>query len=214
MRKKNYFESSAPEFYRRYSSALDTFYSRSVPINDLSLYSDCIVLVVQGSVDEWYDGEVASDVLIATHGAGSLVGLAHMVGPNAALPLSYDTTPNFQARATQAGHFLEMLDRNKQLMRMVIEQMYYATTSLATKMAERDRLRVSQRIFGEIRRLAQRGFAEHVGDQYRLSLPKQTLGRLAGCSREAAGRSVRALQERGIIVCERSTIYISDELVD
>lgn len=113
-----------------------------------------------------------------------------------------------QVASMPASQFKSMVMEKPEMLMDVCSQLYDRLSSVTRKVGDFAFLDIPSRIVSVIQDLVHASFAVKTNEGTLLPVTRQDLGRLAGCSRETAGRVLKMLEEEGLVSCSGRNITV------
>lgn len=113
-----------------------------------------------------------------------------------------------QVASMPTSQFKSMVMERPELLMDVCSQLNDRLSSATRKVGDFAFLDIPSRIVSVIQDLVHASFAVKTSEGTLLPVTRQDLGRLAGCSRETAGRVLKMLEEEGLVSCSGRNITV------
>lgn len=113
-----------------------------------------------------------------------------------------------QVASMPTSQFKSMVMEKPEMLMDVCGQLNDRLNSVTRKVGDFAFLDIPSRIVSVIQDLVRASFAQKTNEGTLLSLTRQDLGRLAGCSRETAGRVLKMLEDEGLVRCSGRNITV------
>ncbi len=173
-------------------------------------HSDTVVIVISGRVKVFTSAEDGTEVVLALHGPGALLGeLAVIDGkPHSASVKTFETTEILAVRFREFTAFLQAHPRTMWLLMRI----------LTGRLRDADRKRIEFGVYDTLNRVARRlveladRFGEPTESGIKITLPltQDELASWVGASREAVTKALRTLRSGGYVRTQRRTFTVID----
>lgn len=204
------FASLSAESRRRYASALAwRTYAENELIIDIDDPSTDVLFLVSGVVRIIHRAEIGKEVILGELGPGACFGeMAAIDGvPRSASVTALQTSRIAKMRA---GAFMDVLTREPEVCRAVLNTLVARIRTLNGKLAEHAYLTAVERLYAELLRLS-RPRKGHDG-QRSISPPPtgQDLAARIGSRREVVSRALSALEKDALLEKTRGALVLTD----
>lgn len=160
------------------------------------------------------------DTIVYLYGPQSILGIRAFIAKNKRLRHTAEALTQVQVTSIPRQEYIDYLNKNPQewttLLALFVERLLYTEKKLAGFIATDSTARVSYLLATLARR-----FGTKKGDTILIPLPltHQKIAEFVGAFRETVTKSLCHLKEKGIITCNKGTIYVHDlkkleELID
>lgn len=183
-----------------------SFRAKSV-ILDPGTNSACAFLLVKGSaqLEMESDGKV---LILGLLKPGDFFGELPFHAGDDGQQLRVHARSECQVASMPASQFKSMVMERPEMLMDVCGQLYDRLISATRKVGDFAFLDIPSRIVSVIQDLVHASFAVKTNEGTLLPVTRQDLGRLAGCSRETAGRVLKMLEEEGLVNCAGRNITV------
>lgn len=169
--------------------------------------SDSIFYISKGSVTVSIEDDTGREIIVAYLNAGQFVGEMAMFGEGTRTAWIKAKTECEVAELSQ-DRFLELSQRNPGVMYELASQLADRLKNTTQKVGDLAFLDVTGRIARTLLELCDEPDALTHPDGMQIKVTRQEIGRLVGCSREMAGRVLKALEDQGLVSVKGSTIVV------
>jgi CRP/FNR family cyclic AMP-dependent transcriptional regulator len=175
--------------------------------------AESLYYLVEGSVAAVIDDEEQREIVLAYINQGEFIGEMGLFTPQTTRSVIIRTrTPCRVAEITykRLERLLqgELKDHAKDFLFAVGYQLSQRLLHTDRKVGRLAFLDVTGRIAGTLLDLCRQPDAMTHPDGMQIRITRQEIGRIVGCSREMAGRVLKALEERGLIYVKGKTIVV------
>ncbi len=162
------------------------FYSDDTP--------DCLYLILEGSVSILVEDDTGREMVLAYRHPGEFIGeMCLFPALNSRSALVMTRTDTWVAEMS-FEEFREFAENRGDIMFLLAEQLALRLRETSRRLADLNFLDVTGRIARILLDLASQPDAETTDQGRRISLSRQELAKIAGCSREMAGRVLKELE--------------------
>lgn len=178
------------------------------PIIRVGAPSSSLFFVIEGSVAVLMEGENGHEIVVAYLNRGEFfgeLGLFQNQPTRSAWVLSRGAC--MLGEMSYAG-FRELARQDPELLFALAGQMATRLQRTTGKVRDLAFLDVTGRIARSLLDLCEQPDAMTHPDGMQIRISRQELGRIAGCSREMAGRVLKSLEEHGLIAAAGKTIVV------
>lgn len=202
---------------RRFGKAvIDRFLShchlRRVPAKTVVLgagdVSSSLFLVVEGSVTVIVEDENGNEIVMAYLNRGDFFGETGLFQQKPSYSAWVRTRNECLLGEISHTRFRELANDDPELLFELARQLATRLRHTTVKVRDLAFLDVTGRIARTLLDLCQQPDAITHPDGMQLRISRQELGRIAGCSREMAGRVLKSLEEQSLIAVSGKTIVV------
>lgn len=175
--------------------------------------AETLYYLVDGSVAALIEDEDHRELTLAYINKGEFIGEMGLFTPQQ--PRSVIVRTRTECRVAEIGYHRldQLLDRElreqaKGLLHAIGRQLSLRLRQTSRKVGDLAFLDVTGRIAAALLELCRQPDAMTHPDGMQIRITRQDLGRMVGCSREMAGRVLKALQEQGHITAKGKTIVV------
>ncbi len=174
---------------------------------------DKLLFIVQGSVSVTVEDEDGHELILAYLNKGEFIGEIGMFKGSEIRTVSVKTRTKCQLAEISYDRLKQAL--KKELNEFATEILFMLGEQLSSRLLITSRkyqdlafMDVEGRIARTLLDLAKEPDAITHPDGMQLSITRQEIGRIVGCSREMAGRVLKELQDKGLITAHGKTIVV------
>ena len=203
------------------NAALESFlphcHKRRYPAKSEIIYpgdpADTLYYVVEGSVTVLIEDEEGHEIILTYLNDGEFIGEMGLFEEQPYRSVMVRTrTPCLLAEITYT-HLMQLADGSladiyKDILFAIGVQLTQRLLKTSRKVSHLAFLDVTGRIAGELLELCKLPDAMTHPDGMQIRITRQEIGRIVGCSREMAGRVLKALEEDGLISAHGKTIVV------
>ncbi len=174
--------------------------------------SDSLYLILDGSVSVVVDDhdDPAQEMVVSYLNPGDFVGEMGLFGEETRTASLVSKTECELARISY-DRFHQVRGHAPELLYALTKQIGHRLAVTTRKLADLAFVDVYGRIHKTINQLTQEPDAMTHPDGMQIRITRQELGKLVGCSREMAGRVLKALEEEGFVEVSGKTIVVLRE---
>jgi CRP/FNR family cyclic AMP-dependent transcriptional regulator len=169
--------------------------------------SDSIFYITRGTVTVSIEDDTGREIIVAYLSEGQFVGEMAMFGEGTRTAWIKAKTECEVAELSNQ-RFTELSERKPGVMYALASQLADRLKNTTQKVGDLAFLDVTGRIAGALLELCDEPDAMTHPDGMQIKITRQELGRLVGCSREMAGRVLKALEYQGLVSVKGTTIVV------
>ena len=169
--------------------------------------SDCLYYVLEGSVSVLIEDTDGHEIIVAYLNVGDFFGEMVMFGE---VERSAWVTARSDCKVAimSVAKFRDLITRDNSLLLKLTHQLTQRLIKTTQKVGELAFLDVTGRIARTLLDLSTQPDAMTHPDGLQIKVTRQELGRIAGCSREMAGRVLKTLENQGLVRTSGKTMVI------
>jgi len=166
------------------------------------------VYIVKGSVSVLMEDEDGHEIVLAYINAGEFFGEMGLFGEQANRSAWIRTRSECEVAEISYGRFRAIAKEDPDILLELTAQMATRLRKTSRKVSNLAFLDVTGRIAHTLLELCKEPDAMTHPDGMQIKITRQELGRIVGCSREMAGRVLKALCEQGHLSVKGKTIVV------
>ena len=195
---------------------LDAFlaaaHRRKYPAKSTLIYagdkSDSIYYILKGSVTVLVEDESGREIIVAYLNKGDFFGEMPLFTESAPRSAWIKAKTECEVAELSYGKFRELAQRHNDLLYAVGRQMADRLGRTTQKVSDLAFLDVTGRVARTLIELTKQPDAMTHPDGMQIKITRQELGKIVGCSREMAGRVLKALEEDGLVSVSGKTMVV------
>jgi CRP/FNR family cyclic AMP-dependent transcriptional regulator len=191
---------------------LEHCHRRKYPNKSVIIYAgdqpDALYYIVKGSVSVLMEDEDGHEIVLAYINAGGFFGEMGLFGEKSDRSAWIRTRSECEVAEISYARFRAIAKEDPDILLELTAQMATRLRKTSRKVSNLAFLDVTGRIAHTLLELAKEPDAMTHPDGMQIKITRQELGRIVGCSREMAGRVLKALFEQGHISVKGKTIVV------
>ena len=176
-------------------------------------WADCLYLIIEGSVSVMIESEAGDETVLTHLFAGDIFGELCLSPDIDRRTATIVTREDCALLRVPYRKFLAAASENPELWIRIVRQLSDQLIRSSARVQLLSRCNATQRIASLLRDLAASPTAEHRGKHSVLTITRQELAGMAGCSREVVSRELQKLRRAGLIDTQGRKLLITG-LVD
>ncbi|NOX08998.1 MAG: cAMP-activated global transcriptional regulator CRP [Gammaproteobacteria bacterium] len=182
---------------------LEHCHRRRYPAKTVLIYAgdkpDVLYYIIKGSVTVLFEDEEGHEIVLAYLNPGDFFGEMGMFGQDATRSAWVRTRLECEIAEISYSQFRLLAKQDSEILFNLASQMATRLRNTSRKVSDLAFLDVTGRIARALLDLCQQPDAMTHPEGMQISITRQDLGKLVGCSREMAGRVIKALTEQGLV---------------
>jgi CRP/FNR family cyclic AMP-dependent transcriptional regulator len=178
------------------------------PVVNAGDASNSLFLVIAGSVAVIVEDEDGNEIVVAYLNRGEFFGEMGLFTDDPTRSAWVRTRAECQLAEISYARFRELAHNDPDLLFALAGQVVARLKRTTRKVSDLAFLDVTGRIARTLLDLCQQPDAMTHPDGMQIRISRQEIGRIVGCSREMAGRVLKALEEQGLVGASGKTIVV------
>jgi CRP/FNR family cyclic AMP-dependent transcriptional regulator len=183
-------------------------FAAKTPVVNAGDASNSLFLVINGSVAVVVEDEDGNEIVVAYLNRGEFFGEMGLFSEDATRTAWVRTRTECQLAEISYPRFRELAHSDPDLLFALSGQLAARLKRTTRKVSDLAFLDVTGRIARTLLDLCGQPDAMTHPDGMQIRISRQEIGRIVGCSREMAGRVLKALEEQGLIGASGKTIVV------
>ncbi len=169
---------------------------------------DTLYFIIDGSVAVVIEDEEGNEIVLSYLNRGEFFGEMGMFIEDARRSAWVRTRTETEIAEMHYARFKQLADENPDLLFQLASQLAARLGRTTRKVGDLAFLDVTGRIARTLLDLCHEPDAMTHPDGMQIRISRQEIGRIVGCSREMAGRVLKALEEQGLLAVSGKTIVV------
>ena len=169
---------------------------------------DTLYFILDGSVAVIIEDEEGNEIVLSYLNRGEFFGEMGMFIEDSRRSAWVRTRTEAEIAEMHYGRFKQLADENPDLLFELASQLAARLGRTTRKVGDLAFLDVTGRIARTLLDLCHEPDAMTHPDGMQIRISRQEIGRIVGCSREMAGRVLKALEEQGLLAVSGKTIVV------
>ena len=169
---------------------------------------DTLYFIMDGSVAVIIEDEEGNEIILSYLNRGEFFGEMGMFIEDSWRSAWVRTRTEAEIAVMHYGRFKQLADENPDLLFELASQLAARLGRTTRKVGDLAFLDVTGRIARTLLDLCHEPDAMTHPDGMQIRISRQEIGRIVGCSREMAGRVLKALEEQGLLAVSGKTIVV------
>ncbi len=169
---------------------------------------DTLYFIIDGSVAVVIEDEEGNEIVLSYLNRGEFFGEMGMFIEDARRSAWVRTRTEAEIAEMHYARFKQLADENPDLLFQLASQLAARLGRTTRKVGDLAFLDVTGRIARTLLDLCHEPDAMTHPDGMQIRISRQEIGRIVGCSREMAGRVLKALEEQGLLAVSGKTIIV------
>ena len=169
---------------------------------------DTLYFILDGSVAVIIEDEEGNEIVLSYLNRGEFFGEMGMFIKDSRRSAWVRTRTEAEIAEMHYGRFKQLADENPDLLFKLASQLAARLGRTTRKVGDLAFLDVTGRIARTLLDLCHEPDAMTHPDGMQIRISRQEIGRIVGCSREMAGRVLKALEEQGLLAVSGKTIVV------
>ncbi len=186
---------------------------RQYPNKSIIIYAgdipDSLYYIISGAVTVVTEDDDGKEIVLAYLNAGDFFGEMGLFGDEAQRSAWIRAKGKCEVGEISYEKFREVAKTDPDILFQLASQMALRLRRTSDKVARLAFMDVSGRIARTLLDLTKEPDAMTHPDGMQISITRQELGRIVGCSREMAGRVLKTMEEEGLISAKGKTIVVN-----
>jgi len=193
---------------------LEHCHRRQYPAKSLIIYAgdkpDVLYYIVEGSVSVLIEDDTGREIVLSYLNAGDFFGEMGLFGGENNRSAFVRAKSKCELAEISYSRFNQLAEKDTDILFELASQMALRLRKTSQKVGNLAFMDVTGRVARTLIDLSKEPDAMTHPDGMQISITRQELGRIVGCSREMVGRVLKNLEEQGLITAKGKTMVVFD----